>query len=140
MIDIATHIGKKLRTVCPNVKIYRNEVDGGAELPSFLLQKIGTKRTPLLGLDQARVYSYSLVYFPEDEDSPSAELEAMDDQLLDNLTALDEFARVSNLSTNIVDKTLVATFDVFITARYSADIEHINNVKIGDVNNGRSQG
>lgn len=117
MIDTTAEIGKKLRAVCPNVQIYRNNVDGGFKLPAFLVQKIGTKRAPLLMNDQYRTYSYQLVYFPENEEHPASELEAVESQLLDNLVALDD-AHITNVSTQVLDNTLVTSLDVETTARY----------------------
>lgn len=114
-MNIIDQIGAVLASICPDVPIYKENQKGGFKEPSFFVSSINTHTTPELFDRQKRTYSYQLVYFPT-LDKPKADMERMQDFLLDNLTVLPDFATIRNREFQVVDGALTMTFDVVIRA------------------------
>ncbi|WP_461244460.1 phage tail terminator family protein [Secundilactobacillus muriivasis] len=114
-MNIIDQIGAVLQSLFPDLPIYKEDQKGGFKEPSFFVSSIGTGATPELFERQKRTYSYQLVYFPT-LDKPKADMERMQDLLLDNFTVLPEFATIRNREFQVVDGALTGTFDVVIRA------------------------
>ncbi|MCL0330610.1 phage tail terminator family protein [Apilactobacillus xinyiensis] len=119
MIDVFSEIYKKLKQIEPDIKVYRNNIAGGVNLPAFFVQKIQTSVKPHFFSDQERSYYFQVTYLPDDNsDSVVREIAIMEDKLLDQFTQLDNFARVENREFKVNDSALNFTFSVEIMARY----------------------
>lgn len=136
MIDVAKEIGKNLKRLFPNLKLYRNNVEGGFEEPSFLLQKIQSTSAPLTFGNQNRTYYYQLVYFPNPSNI-AADIDQVEATLLDYFTELEGFAQLVDRQSKINDQTLNFTFEVNIFAKVGR--EETKQAKMeyqGGINNG----
>lgn len=114
-MNIIDQIGAVLQSLFPDLPIYKEDQKGGFKEPSFFVSSISTGTKPELFDRQKRTYSYQLVYFPT-LDKPKADMERMQDFLLDNFTMLPQFATIRNREFQVVDGALTATFDVVIRA------------------------
>lgn len=114
-MNIIQRIGDQLTSIVPRVPIYRENQKGGFKEPSFFVSAINTGVKPELFARQKRTHSYQVVYFPK-LDKPKADIESMQETLLDNFTVLDGFAHLRNRNFDEVDSTLVVTFDVVLWA------------------------
>lgn len=115
-MNIIERIGNQLAKDVPGVTINRENQTGGFKQPSFFIESINTGVKPELFSRQKRTYSYQIVYFPK-LDKPKADIEAMQEKLLDNFTVLDGFAYLRNRSFEEVDLTLTMTFDIILWAQ-----------------------
>lgn len=136
MIDVASEIGKNLQNIFTDLKIYRNNIEGGFEEPSFFLHKIQSDSAPLTFGNQYRTYYYQLVYFPNPSNI-AADIDRVEALLLDNFTELEDFAQLADRQSKINDQTLNFTFEVNIFAKFAreetkqAKMEYKGDVKHG---------
>ncbi|WP_416353925.1 DUF6838 family protein [Agrilactobacillus fermenti] len=109
-------IANELQRLFPAAPIYRENQKGGFQEPSFFITKIMTgSKTELFGI-QNRRYHYQLVYFPDPE-RPKADMEVVEELLLDNFTTLGDSATLRNRQTELSeDYTLQMTFEVWVRA------------------------
>ncbi|WEV40358.1 DUF6838 family protein [Lactobacillus sp. ESL0681] len=94
-MTITERIANEIASIFPDAVIYTENQDSSFEQPSFFIQKILTATAPLLFENQDRKYHYQVVYFPEKEHS-NADMERVEDKLLDNFTQLSGFASIHN--------------------------------------------
>lgn len=115
-ISIIDLIGNELSNLFPDIPIYRENQKGGFKEPSFFVEKIITSVNPELFDIQSRNYSYQLVYFPK-LDEPKADIEIVEEILLDNFTRLTDYAVIRNRDfKQSDDNTLLLTFSIKIRA------------------------
>ena len=110
LIDL---IAKRLSEIFPDMTIYSERQKSGFEVPSFYISKIMTVTKSRFFDIQDRTVSYSLTYFAN-PDRPNADMEEVEQKLLNNFTRLDDYATVRNRETTInqEDETLVMSFDL----------------------------
>lgn len=110
LIDL---IAKRLSEIFPNITIYSERQKSGFEVPSFYISKIMTITKSRFFDIQDRTVSYSLTYFAN-PDKPNADIDEVEQKLLNNFTKLDDYATVRNRETTINqdDETLVMSFDL----------------------------
>lgn len=139
MTSILNAIGEKLRTIVPdeNLKIYKNNVEGGFKTPSFFVQKTGSSDDPLLSDMQSQTYSYQVVFFPTDEAKNADEIEQVERALSDNFTELDNLANVSHREFKVNDNTLNFMFNVTIFVKPEDEFIKASNLNYkGGINHG----
>lgn len=112
LIDL---IAKRLSEIFPNITIYSERQKSGFEVPSFYISKIMTITKSRFFDIQDRTVSYSLTYFAN-PDKPNADIDEVEQKLLNNFTKLDDYATVRNRETTINqdDETLVMSFDLLL--------------------------
>lgn len=120
-MDIVNRIADQLNSLFPNMPIYREQQSGGFKEPSFFIHRITSTVKPELFQRQNRSYHYQLVYFPQ-TDHPEADMEQMEENLLDRFLSLDEFATIRNREFEEVDGALTMTFMVNLRA-YPEDLD-----------------
>ncbi|MDF7683521.1 hypothetical protein PT287_08415 [Lactobacillus sp. ESL0679] len=116
-MTITERIANEIAVIFPDAVIYTENQDSGFEQPSFFIQKILTATTPLLFENQDRKYYYQIVYFPN-LDHPNADMERVEDKLLDNFTQLSGFADIHNreFDIDIANTVLEVKFEVWTWA------------------------
>ena len=114
-MNIIDRIGGLLKSIAPELTVYRENQREGFKEPSFFVSSINTTVKPELFGRQQRTHSYQIVYFPTLQ-APKTDMERMQDLLLDNFLALPEFATIRNRSFEVVDGALTMTFEVWIWA------------------------
>lgn len=112
-MTIVERIAKRISEIFPDVTIYSERQKSGFEVPSFYISKIMTITKNRLFDIQDRHLSYSITYFAN-PDQPNADMEEVEQKLLNNFTRLDDYATVRNRETTINqdDETLVMSFDL----------------------------
>lgn len=112
-MTIVERIAKRISEIFPDVTIYSEKQKSGFEVPSFYISKIMTVTKSRFFDIQDRHLSYSITYFAN-PDRPNADMEEVEQKLLNNFTRLDDYATVRNRETTINqdDETLVMSFDL----------------------------
>ncbi|GAB2065332.1 phage tail terminator family protein [Lactobacillus gasseri] len=112
-MTIVERIAKRISEIFPNVTIYSEKQKSGFQVPSFYISKIMTVTKSRFFDIQDRSLSYSLTYFAN-PDRPNADMDEVEQKLLNNFTRLDDYATVRNRETTINqdDETLVMSFDL----------------------------
>ena len=113
VIGIVERIAKRISEIFPDVTIYSEKQKSGFQVPSFYISKIMTVTKSRFFDIQDRSLSYSITYFAN-PDRPNADMEEVEQKLLNNFTRLDDYATVRNRETTINqdDETLVMSFDL----------------------------
>ena len=112
-MTIVERIAKRISEIFPDVTIYSEKQKSGFQVPSFYISKIMTVTKSRFFVIQDRSLSYSITYFAN-PDRPNADMEEVEQKLLNNFTRLDDYATVRNRETTINqdDETLVMSFDL----------------------------
>lgn len=112
-MTIVERIAKRISEIFPDVTIYSEKEKSGFQVPSFYISKIMTVTKSRFFDIQDRSLSYSITYFAN-PDRPNADMEEVEQKLLNNFTRLDDYATVRNRETTINqdDETLVMSFDL----------------------------
>ena len=112
-MTIVERIAKRISEIFPDVTIYSEKQKSGFQVPSFYISKIMTVTKSRFFYIQDRSLSYSITYFAN-PDRPNADMEEVEQKLLNNFTRLDDYATVRNRETTINqdDETLVMSFDL----------------------------
>lgn len=112
-MTIIERIAKRISEIFPDVTIYSEKQKSGFQVPSFYISKIMTVTKSRFFDIQDRSLSYSITYFAN-PDRPNADMEEVEQKLLNNFTRLDDYATVRNRETTINqdDETLVMSFDL----------------------------
>lgn len=112
LIDL---IAKRVSEIFPDTTIYSERQKNGFEVPSFYISKIMTVTKSRFFDIQDRTVSYSLTYFAN-PDKPNADIDEVEQKLLNNFTKLDDYATVRNRETTINQdyETLVMSFDLLL--------------------------
>lgn len=112
-MTIVERIAKRISEIFPDAIIYSERQKSGFEVPSFYISKIMTVTKSRFFDIQDRHLSYSITYFAN-PDRPNADMEEVEQKLLNNFTRLDDYATVRNRETTInqEDETLVMSFDL----------------------------
>lgn len=112
-MTIVERIAKRISEIFPDVTIYSEKQKSGFRVPSFYISKIMTVTKSRFFDIQDRSLSYSITYFAN-PDRPNADMEEVEQKLLNNFTRLDDYATVRNRETTINqdDETLVMSFDL----------------------------
>ena len=112
-MTIVERIAKRISEIFPDVTIYSEKQKSGFQVPSFYISKIMTVTKSRFFDIQDRSLSYSITYFAN-PDLPNADMEEVEQKLLNNFTRLDDYATVRNRETTINqdDETLVMSFDL----------------------------
>lgn len=112
-MTIVERIAKRISEIFPDVTIYSEKQKSGFQVPSFYISKIMTVTKSRFFDIQDRSLSYSITYFAN-PDRPNADMEEVEQKLLNNFTRLDDYATVRNRETTINqdDGTLVMSFDL----------------------------
>lgn len=112
-MTIVERIAKRISEIFPDVTIYSEKQKSGFQVPSFYISKIMTVTKSRFFDIQDRHLSYSITYFAN-PDRPNADMEEVEQKLLNNFTRLDDYATVRNreTTTNQDDETLVMSFDL----------------------------
>lgn len=112
-MTIVERIAKRISEIFPDVPIYSEKQKSGFQVPSFYISKIMTVTKSRFFDIQDRSLSYSITYFAN-PDRPNADMEEVEQKLLNNFTRLDDYATVRNRETTINqdDETLVMSFDL----------------------------
>lgn len=112
-MTIVERIAKRISEIFPDVIIYSEKQKSGFQVPSFYISKIMTVTKSRFFDIQDRSLSYSITYFAN-PDRPNADMEEVEQKLLNNFTRLDDYATVRNRETTINqdDETLVMSFDL----------------------------
>lgn len=112
-MTIVERIAKRISEIFPDVTIYSEKQKSGFQVPSFYISKIITVTKSRFFDIQDRSLSYSITYFAN-PDRPNADMEEVEQKLLNNFTRLDDYATVRNRETTINqdDETLVMSFDL----------------------------
>ncbi|MDF7668529.1 DUF6838 family protein [Lactobacillus sp. ESL0703] len=116
-MTITERIANEIAAIFPDAVIYTENQDSNFQEPSFFIQKILTATTPLLLENQDRKYHYQIVYFPN-PDHPNADMDRVEDKLLDNFTQLSGFADIHNREFDIdtANTVLEVKFEVWTWA------------------------
>lgn len=114
-MNVIDLIAKKLSEIFPDMTIYSERQKSSFEVPSFYISKIMTITKSRFFDIQDRTVSYSLTYFAK-PDKPNADIDEVEQKLLNNFTKLDDYATVRNRETTINqdDETLVMSFDLLL--------------------------
>ena len=114
-MTIVERIAKRISEIFPDVTIYSERQKSGFEVPSFYISKIMMITKNRFFDIQDRHLSYSITYFAN-PDQPNADMEEVEQKLLNNFTRLDDYATVRNRETTINqdDETLVMSFDLLL--------------------------
>ena len=99
MEDIIQRIVDKLAEIFPETTIYTENQTSGFDVPSFYIIKTLTQSKNRFFDIQDRTVSYQIVYFANPE-APNADLNRVEELLLDNFTRLDEYSTVRNRDIN----------------------------------------
>lgn len=112
-MTIVERIAKRISEIFPDVTIYSEKQKSGFQVPSFYISKIMTVTKSRFFDIQDRSLSYSITYFAN-PDRPNADMEEVEQKLLNNFTRLDDYATVRDRETTINqdDETLVMSFDL----------------------------
>lgn len=112
-MTIVERIAKRISEIFPDVTIYSEKQKNGFQVPSFYISKIMTVTKSRFFDIQDRSLSYSITYFAN-PDRPNADMEEVEQKLLNNFTRLDDYATVRNREATINqdDETLVMSFDL----------------------------
>lgn len=112
-MTIIERIAKRIAEIFPDAIIYSEKQKSGFKVPSFYISKIMTVTKNRLFDIQDRRISYSITYFA-DPDCPNADMEEVEQKLLNKFTRLDDYATVRNreITVNQEDETLVMSFDL----------------------------
>lgn len=112
-MTIVERIAKRISEIFPDVTIYSEKQKSGFQVPSFYISKIMTVTKSRFFDIQDRSLSYSITYFAN-PDRPNADMEEVEQKLLNNFTKLDDYATARNRETTINqdDETLVMSFDL----------------------------
>ena len=112
-MTIVERIAKRISEIFPDVTIYSEKQKSGFQVPSFYISKIMTVTKSRFFDIKDRSLSYSITYFAN-PDRPNADMEEVEQKLLNNFTRLDDYATVRNRETTINqdDETLVMSFDL----------------------------
>lgn len=112
-MTIVERIAKRISEIFPDVTIYSEKQKSGFQVPSFYISKIMTVTKSRFFDIQDRSLSYSITYFAN-PDRPNADMEEVEQKLLNNFTRLYDYATVRNRETTINqdDETLVMSFDL----------------------------
>lgn len=112
-MTIVERIAKRISEIFPDVTIYSEKQKSGFQVPSFYISKIMAVTKSRFFDIQDRSLSYSITYFAN-PDRPNADMEEVEQKLLNNFTRLDDYATVRNRETTINqdDETLVMSFDL----------------------------
>lgn len=119
-MNIIEKIGELLKSIAPELTVYRENQREGFKEPSFFVSQITTTVKPEMFDRQNRKYFYQVVYFPAVE-RPKTDMANMQDTLLDRFLVLPEFATIRNRSFEVVDGTLTMQFEVWLRA-YPEDL------------------
>ncbi|MBV6739911.1 hypothetical protein KUE03_05045 [Lactobacillus gasseri CECT 5714] len=114
-MTIVERIAKRISEIFPDVTIYSEKQKSGFQVPSFYISKIMTVTKSRFFDIQDRSLSYSITYFAN-PDRPNADMDEVEQKLLNNFTRLDDYATVRNRETTINqdDETLVMSFDLLL--------------------------
>ena len=115
MEDIIQRIVDKLAEIFPETTIYTENQTSGFDVPSFYIIKTLTQSKNRFFDIQDRTVSYQIVYFANPE-APNADLNRVEELLLDNFTRLDEYSTVRNrdINTDPKEETLAMQFDLLL--------------------------
>lgn len=112
-MNIIERIGQLLGAIAPGVPVYRENQKGGFKEPSFYVSAIGSRGQPELFGRQKWTHGYQTVYFPNPK-KPNADMERMEQLLLDRFLTLPEFAHIRDRNFGRVDGTLTMDFNVVL--------------------------
>lgn len=115
-ITLTERISDELARISPDTTIYTENQPNGFEEPCFFINRAGsTVSRPQSVEKQERTYGYQVVYFAP-EDNANAELERMEELLLDNFIALTDYAYLRNREAQIDtnERTLSFQFDLIL--------------------------
>lgn len=115
-MTIIERIGQLLATISPGLPVYRENQSGGFKEPSFYVSAIGSRSDPELFGRQKRTHGYQVVYFPDPE-KPNADMEKMEQVLLDRFLTLPGFAHIRDRNFGRVDGTLTLDFNIVLWAQ-----------------------
>ena len=134
MEDIIQRIVDKLAEIFPETTIYTENQTSGFDVPSFYIIKTLTQSNNRFFDIQDRTVSYQIVYFANPE-APNADLNRVEELLLDNFTRLDEYSTVRNrdINTDPKEETLTMQFDLLLNM-YKVD--HTPMQRSLDINGG----
>lgn len=115
MEDIIQRIADKLAEIFPETTIYTENQTSGFDVPSFYIVKTLTQSKNRFFDIQDRTVSYQVVYFANPE-APNADLNRVEELLLDNFTRLDKYSTVRNrdINTDPKEETLTMQFDLLL--------------------------
>lgn len=115
MEDIIQRIADKLAEIFPETTIYTENQTSGFDVPSFYIVKTLTQSKNRFFDIQDRTVSYQIVYFANPE-APNADLNRVEELLLDNFTRLDKYSTVRNrdINTDPKEETLTMQFDLLL--------------------------
>lgn len=115
MEDIIQRIADKLAEIFPETTIYTENQKSGFDVPSFYIVKTLTQSKNRFFDIQDRTVSYQVVYFANPE-APNADLNRVEELLLDNFTRLDKYSTVRNrdINTDPKEETLTMQFDLLL--------------------------
>lgn len=111
--NVTERIANRLAEIFPDATIYAENQKSGFDVPSFYIAKTTTQSKNRFFDTQDRTLSFQLVYFANPK-HPNADMEQVEELLLDNFTRLGTYATVRNreFRTNQEEQTLTLTFDV----------------------------
>ncbi|MBD0889035.1 hypothetical protein GRI01_02130 [Lactobacillus gasseri] len=130
-MTIVERIAKRISEIFPDVTIYSEKQKSGFQVPSFYISKIMTVTKSRFFDIQDRSLSYSITYFAN-PDRPNADMEEVEQKLLNNFTRLDDYATVRNRETTINqdDETLVMSFDLRLEMYPVQDGEKLERIEV----------
>lgn len=114
-MTIIERIGQLLASISPGLPVYRENQSGGFKEPSFYVSAIGGRSDPELFGRQKRTHGYQVVYFPNTK-KPNADMEWMEQLLLDRFLTLPGFAHIRDRNFSRVDGALTLDFNVVLWA------------------------
>lgn len=80
--EIVDGIAVKLGEICPEVEVYREEIEQGFKEPCFFILPLRTAQRAEVGNRYQRTHSFDVHYFPSNEGKASEEMEAVASALL----------------------------------------------------------
>lgn len=130
MIDNVEKIAERLAEIFPGETVYSENQKSGFDVPSFYIHKVDTESSNRLFGIQVRKYSYQIVYFAN-PDNPNADIERVEELLLDNFCALKDYATVTNRSTHpdSDQQTLTFEFDLRLDMHPVEDVASMERIE-----------
>ena len=114
-MTIIERIGQLLATISSGLPVYRENQTGGFKEPSFYVSVISGRSYPELFGRQKRTHGFQVVYFPNPQE-PNADMERMEQTLLDRFLTLPGFAHIRDRNFGRVDGALTLDFNVVLWA------------------------
>lgn len=124
-MNMIERIGQLLASISPGLSIYHENISGGFKEPSFYVSAIGSRGQPELFGRQKRIHGYQVVYFPNPK-KPNADMERMEQLLLDQFLTLPEFAHIRDRNFGRVDGTLTIDFNIVL---WTHPVDNVTKLK-----------